>query len=375
MTRACRPSPAWLCWALPVCAVLALAARPAAGQSCSGPDFTPPPPPYPSVAVSGSPWAVVSGDFVGPDGKLDVVVTNATLGKVTLLQGGGDGSLLPVGSFDVGAGPEDLVAADFDRDGLLDLAVANSGATSVSILPGTGTSFGAASAVDLADPPSRLAVADFNRDGMRRPGRGEPDREHGPDPARGGQPHLHRVHGCHRHRRCPRTRSDGSRGRGLRLGRDRRSGGDPDPQPRRRVPRHRDRLSRRRREHLGDREVDGDGRGEPRRHHRCRRGSRRHARPGDRRRRREPVDRAARAGRRHVPGLAGCGGRRDPGARGPHRPRSRRRSRRRGPRSDRTAAAGAGGNGHAPRRLRHHAAPARAGAPRRRLVAAGAGRR
>jgi hypothetical protein len=118
------------------------------------------------VAVAGSPWGVVAGDFVGPDGRLDVVVTNAALGKVTLLQGGGDGSLLPGGVFDVGAGPRDVVAADFDRDGLLDLAVANSGGTSVSVLAGTGTGFGAASSVDVADPPSRLAVADFDRDGI-----------------------------------------------------------------------------------------------------------------------------------------------------------------------------------------------------------------
>jgi outer membrane protein assembly factor BamB len=168
MRRACRPSPAWLRWALPACAVLLFAPRPATGQ-CAGPEFGP----FAGPNVSGEPWGVVAGDFWGatgaPDGTLDVVVAKKSANMVTLLRGDGVGSFLAPIDIPVGVGPTDLVAADFDRDGLLDLAVVVAAqalppVNRVELLAGTGSGFGAPVPVDVVDLPSRLAVGDFNRD-------------------------------------------------------------------------------------------------------------------------------------------------------------------------------------------------------------------
>ncbi len=168
MRRACRPSPAWLRWALPVCAAVLLAPRPTSGQ-CAGPAFGP----VAGPTVSGEPWGVVVGDFWGvtgePDGTLDVVVTKRSANVVTLLRGDGLGSFMAPIDFAVGTGPTDLVVADFNGDGLLDLAAVVAAqalppVARVELLAGTGSGFGAPVPLDVVDLPSRLAVGDFNRD-------------------------------------------------------------------------------------------------------------------------------------------------------------------------------------------------------------------
>ncbi len=161
MRRACRPSPAWLRWALPACAVLLLAPRPATGQ-CAGPAFGP----FAGPTVSGEPWGVVVGDFWGatgdPDGRLDVVVAKKSANMVTLLRGDGLGSFLAPIDIPVGIGPTDLVAADFNRDGRLDLAVVVDAqilapVNRVELLAGTGIGFGTPVPPDVGALPSRLA--------------------------------------------------------------------------------------------------------------------------------------------------------------------------------------------------------------------------
>jgi FG-GAP-like repeat len=56
------------------------------------------------------------------------------------------------------------VAADFNRDGKLDLAVANGNAVSILLRNGNGT-FGPATNYAVAAEPVGLAVGDFNNDG------------------------------------------------------------------------------------------------------------------------------------------------------------------------------------------------------------------
>jgi hypothetical protein len=59
-----------------------------------------------------------------------------------------------------------VIAADFNADGLLDLAVSNAGSNTLSVLLGTGTgAFGAAVNFSSSSAPYSLTSADFNADG------------------------------------------------------------------------------------------------------------------------------------------------------------------------------------------------------------------
>src|SRR6476660_5145132 len=74
-------------------------------------------------------------------------------------------SFAAAANYPVGANPQDVVTADFNGDGKLDLAAANKGSNSVSVLLGSGAGgFGAATPFTTGRLPNSLAVADFNGD-------------------------------------------------------------------------------------------------------------------------------------------------------------------------------------------------------------------
>jgi hypothetical protein len=77
--------------------------------------------------------ALAIADFNG-DGKLDVAVADGGSNTVTILLGDGTGALVSDAVFQVGSGPSSLVTADFDGDGKADLAVASKGDGSITIL-------------------------------------------------------------------------------------------------------------------------------------------------------------------------------------------------------------------------------------------------
>jgi VCBS repeat protein len=87
------------------------------------------------IPVGQNPYAILGADF-NSDGKLDLAVANSTDGTITLLLGDGAGSFTeaPSSPYKVGADPSFLAAADFNSDGKLDLAVANVGDNTISIL-------------------------------------------------------------------------------------------------------------------------------------------------------------------------------------------------------------------------------------------------
>jgi uncharacterized protein (TIGR03437 family) len=121
--------------------------------------------------VGSSPDSVAVGDFNG-DGTLDLAVANQGDGTVTVLLGDGKGGFTAAGSpLTVGSKPYFLVAADFTGDGNLDLAIASYGDSTITVLLGNGGGgFTAAPGSPFAVGPvgafpASLAVADFNRDG------------------------------------------------------------------------------------------------------------------------------------------------------------------------------------------------------------------
>jgi hypothetical protein len=125
-----------------------------------------------SVQVGNGPFAIVAGDF-NRDGKLDLAVSNSVAGTVTILLGNGNGTFTPQAPISVGSGassdPSVIVAGDFNQDGILDLAVSNQADSTVSILLGAGNgTFSVQPPISTggSGQPIGLIVADFNRDGI-----------------------------------------------------------------------------------------------------------------------------------------------------------------------------------------------------------------
>src|SRR6266446_695652 len=115
--------------------------------------------------VGVKPASVIAADFNG-DGKLDQAVANSSSNTVSILLGKGDGSFGPKTDFVTSSGPSAVTAGDFNGDGKLDLAVAGKSANMVSILLGKGDgTFGAATDFGVGNGPVSVAAADFNGDG------------------------------------------------------------------------------------------------------------------------------------------------------------------------------------------------------------------
>jgi hypothetical protein len=120
-------------------------------------------------AAGSEPGSVIAGDFNG-DGFADLAIANTTGNNVSVLLGNGAGGFTgaPGSPFAVGTEPVLIVAADFNGDGIQDLASANIAGNNVSVLLGNGTggfmpSNGGPFATGTG--PFALAVGDFNGDG------------------------------------------------------------------------------------------------------------------------------------------------------------------------------------------------------------------
>lgn len=113
--------------------------------------------------------AMASGDFNG-DGNLDVafLTANPPNGNVvSIFLGNFGGSLSAGATYPVGNTPSGIVAADFNGDGILDLAITNSADNTITILLGNGDgTFRPGTTVsDPGSYPTKIVAADLNRDG------------------------------------------------------------------------------------------------------------------------------------------------------------------------------------------------------------------
>jgi hypothetical protein len=80
---------------------------------------------YTVGSAANTPTSLTTGDF-DHDGNLDVAVANTGDNTVSILLGNGSGSLTPLGApIRVGRDPEAIRSGDFNGDGYSDLAVAN----------------------------------------------------------------------------------------------------------------------------------------------------------------------------------------------------------------------------------------------------------
>jgi Ca2+-binding RTX toxin-like protein len=123
-------------------------------------------------SANDNPISLDIGDF-NADSHVDLAVANHTSGDVSVLLGAGDGSFGAPTNYAVGGGctstnlifPEAVVVGFFNADAHPDLAVANFGCNSVSILLGKGDgTFAAATDIDVGEGPDALATGEFNGD-------------------------------------------------------------------------------------------------------------------------------------------------------------------------------------------------------------------
>ncbi len=120
-----------------------------------------------NITVNGNPQAILAADL-NNDGFIDLATANYKTDTISVLLGNGNGSFKAPqnGTLPAGAGPRHLIAGDFNRDGLSDIATANFENQSVSMLLGQGHGkFSGPQSFLVGDNPAALALGDFNRDG------------------------------------------------------------------------------------------------------------------------------------------------------------------------------------------------------------------
>jgi hypothetical protein len=108
-------------------------------------------------------WSVAIGDLSG-DGKPDVATANPGAKSVSVLVNGGRGVFEPAVNYSLGRQPWEVAIADLNGDGKLDLATANPSTVSVLLNRGDGT-FGDKAEFPTGRSTWAFAVADLNGDG------------------------------------------------------------------------------------------------------------------------------------------------------------------------------------------------------------------
>jgi hypothetical protein len=123
--------------------------------------------PYSTGSLSGPVWVVV-GDF-NKDSRLDLAVALSGTNNIGVLFGNGNGTFSSPTLYSIGSDsdPYSLAIGDFNNDNQLDIAIANFGSNSFSVLLGlvNGTFFSPLNYfIANGSLPLSIAVGDFNND-------------------------------------------------------------------------------------------------------------------------------------------------------------------------------------------------------------------
>ncbi|CAF5032043.1 unnamed protein product, partial [Rotaria sp. Silwood1] len=116
-----------------------------------------------------NPSAVTTGDF-NNDQQLDIVVANAGSDNVQILLDYRGGNFMNTITYSTGANshPENVVVADFNKDNQLDIAVVNAWDSDLQVfLSSPNGTFGASTkySTGYSSFPTSITAADFNKDG------------------------------------------------------------------------------------------------------------------------------------------------------------------------------------------------------------------
>lgn len=121
------------------------------------------------IPCAAQPDALVLADF-DRDGIVDLAVTCTGASRIQVFYGAKNGSLVefdtPPVELLTGSGPVGLIAADFDGDGVLDLATASAGSSSVTIFYGNpGRTFEQGPFLFAGTSPQSILAVDLDRNG------------------------------------------------------------------------------------------------------------------------------------------------------------------------------------------------------------------
>ena len=139
----------------------AVSAQPVFGQCCARYDFP----------VTGAPRAIAAADVSG-DGYMDLVLAGTAPGNITVLtnfglEDGDNGERFRAKDYAVGGGPFEIALGDLNRDGWIDIALANADSNAITLLfNDRHGDFGAPVNLPFPDNPRGIAIGDFNRDGI-----------------------------------------------------------------------------------------------------------------------------------------------------------------------------------------------------------------
>jgi hypothetical protein len=127
---------------------------------------------FPTTYAAGTgPADIITSDF-RQTGRIDVAVANITSNNVSVFlnKGDGTGTFAPAVNYPAGPGPVFLAAVDLNGDGLPDIAAANAGGTTVTVLfnnPANPGTFLPPVGLNVGDNViTGVALADLNGDGF-----------------------------------------------------------------------------------------------------------------------------------------------------------------------------------------------------------------
>jgi hypothetical protein len=116
------------------------------------------------LGVGATPSAIAPGDF-DRDGNLDLVVANQAANTITRYLGRGIGEFASPAAFGTGTTPVSIATGDFDSDGDLDVVTANQGSNDLRVHTNDAGSFATSTPVALPGTPVHVVAADVSLDG------------------------------------------------------------------------------------------------------------------------------------------------------------------------------------------------------------------